>query len=80
MGAYAPSLAVSFGYDRLKANAMISIGAWILIITNVSWGIIADKTRLRGLMVFLGLLFLWGLTVSGFSCPSMDSFFEARIC
>ncbi|KAK4245072.1 hypothetical protein C7999DRAFT_16732 [Corynascus novoguineensis] len=63
MASYAPSLAVSFGYDRLKANAMISIGAWILIITNVSWGIIADKTRLRGLMVFLGLLFLWGLTL-----------------
>lgn len=63
MVAYAPSLVVSFGYDRLKANAMISIGSWILILTNVAWGFIADKTRLRGLMVFLGVLFLWGLTV-----------------
>ncbi|KAL2154655.1 hypothetical protein VTH82DRAFT_3331 [Thermothelomyces myriococcoides] len=63
MVAYAPSLVVSFGYDRLKANAMISIGSWILILTNVAWGFIADKTRLRGLMVFLGVLFLWGLTL-----------------
>ncbi|KAL2165666.1 hypothetical protein VTG60DRAFT_4049 [Thermothelomyces hinnuleus] len=63
MGSYAPSLVVSFGYDRLKANAMVSIGSWILIVTNVAWGFIADKTRLRGLMVFLGVLFLWGLTL-----------------
>lgn len=63
MGAYAPTLVVSFGFDRLKSNAMMSIGAWILIVTNLLWGHIADKTKRRGLMVFLGVLILWGFTV-----------------
>ncbi|KAL2132613.1 hypothetical protein VTI74DRAFT_3603 [Chaetomium olivicolor] len=63
MGVYAPSLVVSFGFDRLKSNAMLSIGSWVLIVTNLAWGHIADKTRLRGLMVFLGVLILWGLTL-----------------
>ncbi|KAL2157990.1 hypothetical protein VTH06DRAFT_4799 [Thermothelomyces fergusii] len=63
MVAYAPSLVVSFGYDRLKANAMISIGLWLLVVTTLVWGFIADKTRLRGLMVFLAVLFLWGFTL-----------------
>lgn len=66
MGAYAPSLIVSFGFDRLKSNAMLSIGGWILIVTNLAWGHIADKTKLRGPMVFLGVMILWGLTVSFF--------------
>ncbi|AEO70550.1 uncharacterized protein THITE_2122161 [Thermothielavioides terrestris NRRL 8126] len=61
MGSYAPSLVVSFGYDRLKSNAMVSIGSWLLLVTNLAWGYIADKTKQRGLMVFLGVLILWGL-------------------
>lgn len=61
--AYAPSLVVSFGFDRLKSNAMMSIGAWILIFTNLAWGTIADKIKLRGPMVVLGVLLLWGFTV-----------------
>jgi hypothetical protein len=64
MGSYAPSLVVSFGFDRLKSNAMISIGAWVAIITNVSYGFIADKTKLRGLTVLVGCFIIWGLTVS----------------
>ncbi|KAH6853956.1 major facilitator superfamily domain-containing protein [Chaetomium sp. MPI-CAGE-AT-0009] len=63
MGAYAPSLVVSFGFDRLKSNAMVSIGSWCLIITNILWGTIADKTGRRGPLVFLGILILWGLTL-----------------
>ncbi|KAK4132811.1 MFS general substrate transporter, partial [Trichocladium antarcticum] len=63
MATYAPSLVVSFGFDRLKANAMMSIGAWFMVLTTVIWGIIADKTRRRGLMVFLGVLGFWGLTL-----------------
>ncbi|KAK4041457.1 hypothetical protein C8A01DRAFT_14796 [Parachaetomium inaequale] len=63
MGSYAPLLVVSFGFDRLKSNAMISIGAWVLIITNVAWGVIADKTKRRGLMVALGVFIFWGLTL-----------------
>jgi MFS family permease len=63
MGSYAPTLVTSFGFDRLKSNAMISIGSWVLIVTNLAWGFIAEKTGRRGLMVLLGILILWGLTV-----------------
>ncbi|KAK4152520.1 hypothetical protein C8A00DRAFT_34764 [Chaetomidium leptoderma] len=63
MGAYAPSLVVSFGFDRLKSNAMLSIGSWLLLLTNLAWGAIADKTKLRGPMVFLGVFLLWGFTI-----------------
>ncbi|KAK3905782.1 hypothetical protein C8A05DRAFT_30412 [Staphylotrichum tortipilum] len=63
MGAYAPLLVVSFGFDRLKSNAMLSIGAWALIVTNLLWGWAAAKTGQRGLMVFLGVLILWGFTI-----------------
>lgn len=64
MGSYAPTLVVSFGFDRLKSNAMLSIGGWILLVTNLVWGFGAEKTKLRGPWVFLGVLILWGLTVS----------------
>jgi hypothetical protein len=64
MGAYAPSLVVSFGFDRLKSNAMTSVGAWCLLVTNIIWGTVADRLRLRGAMVFLGLLVFWGFTAS----------------
>ena len=63
MGAYAPLMVISFGFDRLKSNAMLSIGAWFLLLTNILWGFVADKTKLRGPMVLLGVLILWGLTV-----------------
>lgn len=68
LGSYAPSLVVSFGFDRLKSNAMMSIGAWIMLFTNLLWGFLADKTKRRGMMVFIGLLLLWGLIVRTF-CP-----------
>ncbi|KAK0751655.1 alternative sulfate transporter [Schizothecium vesticola] len=57
---YAPSLVVSFGFDRLQANAMTSIGAWILLVTNITWGTVSDRIGARGPMVTLGLLLLWG--------------------
>ncbi|KJR89056.1 transporter [Sporothrix schenckii 1099-18] len=60
MMSYAPTLVASFGYPKLKANAMTSIGAWMLLITNVSWGFISDRYGRRGLMVFLGMLIYWG--------------------
>ncbi|KAK0632608.1 major facilitator superfamily domain-containing protein [Immersiella caudata] len=61
--AYAPSLVVSFGFDRLRANAMTSIGAWILLVTNIAWGMISDRIGKRGPMVTLGLLLFWGATL-----------------
>ncbi|KAJ3957463.1 hypothetical protein N0V92_005963 [Colletotrichum tropicale] len=63
LSSYAPSLVASMGYDRLQANAMVSIGAWILIPVNLFWGWIADKTRVRGPWVFLGLLIFWGFNL-----------------
>ncbi|KAL2271333.1 hypothetical protein VTJ83DRAFT_704 [Remersonia thermophila] len=63
MGSYAPSLVVSFGYDRLKSNAMLSIGSWILFILNLVWGYAADKTGRRGPMVLLGVFCFWGFTL-----------------
>ena len=63
MGSYAPLLVVSFGFDRLKSNAMLSIGAWALLVTNLVWGYTAAKTGQRGLMVLLGVMLLWGFTV-----------------
>ncbi len=66
IGSYAPLMVVSFGFERLKSNAMLSIGTWFLVLTNVLWGFVADKTNLRGPMVFLGVLILWALMVRRF--------------
>lgn len=64
MMSYAPSLVVSFGFDRLQANAMTSIGAWILLVTNVTWGTVSDRIGVRGPMVTLGVLLLWGTALA----------------
>lgn len=61
---YAPSLVVSFGFDRLQANAMTSIGAWILLVTNVTWGTVSDRIGVRGPMVTLGLVILWATALA----------------
>ncbi|KAL0931547.1 alternative sulfate transporter [Colletotrichum truncatum] len=63
LSSYAPSLVASMGYDRLQSNAMVSIGAWILIPVNLFWGWIADKTKVRGPWVFLGLFIFWGFNL-----------------
>lgn len=38
---YAPSIVASFGYDRLAANAMTSIGNWISVFLLIVAGIAA---------------------------------------
>jgi hypothetical protein len=38
MSSYSPSLVKSFGYERLKSNALVSIGSWALVVTNLLWG------------------------------------------
>ncbi|KAL2125017.1 hypothetical protein VTJ04DRAFT_1382 [Mycothermus thermophilus] len=63
LGAYAPSLVVSFGFDRLKSNAMISIGSWITFLMNIVFGFGADWTGYRGLWVLGGVLLSWGFTL-----------------
>ncbi|KAH7008519.1 major facilitator superfamily domain-containing protein [Ilyonectria destructans] len=63
MGSYAPTLVSSFGYERLKSNALVSIGYWILLVVNIVWGTVADKIRLRGPMVSFGLVIFWCFTL-----------------
>ncbi|KAF2815415.1 MFS general substrate transporter [Mytilinidion resinicola] len=56
MTSYAPTLVTSFGYGRLKSNAITSIGMWILTVLAVLWGVMADKFHRRGPLVFGGIV------------------------
>lgn len=41
MWSYAPTLINSFGYPRLKSNALVSVGQWLQLVLNVLWGMAA---------------------------------------
>lgn len=41
MWSYALTLVKSFGYERLRSNALVSVGQWIQLVLNVTWGITA---------------------------------------
>lgn len=58
MSSYAPSLVKGFGYDRIKSNAITSIGHWCLAVNLIVWGVSADRLKKRGPLVSLGI-FLW---------------------
>ncbi|KAK8148908.1 hypothetical protein G3M48_008798 [Beauveria asiatica] len=58
LGTYQPSIIASYGYDRLQANALASVGNWIVIVLSLSFGWIADKTGKRGGLILVGAL--WG--------------------
>ncbi|KAG7149737.1 MFS transporter prlL like protein [Verticillium longisporum] len=66
-GSYAPSLATGMGYDRLESNALISISYWMLLFSILFWGWAADRTRIRGLWVILGLVIFWALNIGSWS-------------
>ncbi|KAH7207358.1 MFS transporter [Fusarium oxysporum] len=53
LGTYQPSIIASYGYDRLQANALSSVGGWIVIVLNLSFGWIADKIQRRGFLILL---------------------------
>lgn len=53
LGTYQPSIIAGYGYDRLQANALSSVGSWIVLVLNVSLGWIADKTQKRGLLILI---------------------------
>ncbi|KAL1984909.1 hypothetical protein VTN96DRAFT_8568 [Rasamsonia emersonii] len=59
MWSYAPTLINSFGYPRLKSNALVSVGQWLQLVLNVLWGMAADKLGKRGPMVVSGMLLWW---------------------
>ncbi|EEU44840.1 uncharacterized protein NECHADRAFT_96352 [Fusarium vanettenii 77-13-4] len=63
MGSYSPTLVRSFGYERLTSNALVSIGGWILIISNLLWGYLGDKLRMRGPLVTLGIFIFWAFVI-----------------
>ncbi|KAM0434053.1 hypothetical protein ACHAPT_003998 [Fusarium lateritium] len=63
MGSYSPTLVRSFGYERLKSNALVSIGGWILILSNLLWGFLGDKLRMRGPLVTLGVFIFWAFAI-----------------
>ncbi|KAE9376566.1 MFS transporter [Stipitochalara longipes BDJ] len=60
---YAPTLVGSFGYPRLQSNALVSVGGWLLLVVNVFWGWVADKTQKRGYVVLAGLSIWWGFAL-----------------
>ncbi|KAG4259423.1 hypothetical protein FPRO04_03515 [Fusarium proliferatum] len=64
MGSYSPSLVKSFGYERLKSNALVSIGSWALVVTNLLWGYLGDKLQMRGPLVALGIFMFWAFTIA----------------
>ncbi|KAM3497684.1 hypothetical protein MY10362_008977 [Beauveria mimosiformis] len=53
LGTYQPSIIASYGYDRLQANALASVGNWIVIVLSLSFGWIADKTGKRGGLILV---------------------------
>jgi len=70
LSSYAPTLVASYGYDRLKSNAMVSIGAWCLLLTNVTWGFIAYGVRLPSVGLHADYLIATRRSVAVRSCLS----------
>ncbi|KAL1302327.1 hypothetical protein AAFC00_002737 [Neodothiora populina] len=60
---YGPTLVKSFGYGRLRSNALSSVGPWIQIVLNFLSGYLADKTNRRGFVNLGGLSLWWGFTL-----------------
>ncbi|CAI6043051.1 unnamed protein product [Clonostachys chloroleuca] len=54
LASFGPSIVASYGYKAIEANAMNSIGYWILIPVTLFWGWAADKWGKRGPMVMVG--------------------------
>ncbi|EON98495.1 putative alternative sulfate transporter protein [Phaeoacremonium minimum UCRPA7] len=61
---YAPSIVASFGYDRLAANAMTSIGNWISVFLLIVAGVAADKWGRRGFIVLIAVTIEFIFTVA----------------
>lgn len=64
LGSYGPSIIASYGYGRLQANALSSIGGWATIVLALTWGYLADKTRRRGILVLISVTFGFIFSVS----------------
>ncbi|KAM0343595.1 hypothetical protein ACHAPU_008346 [Fusarium lateritium] len=64
MGSYSPTLVRSFGYGRLESNALVSIGSWASVFTNLLWGYLGDKLQMRGPLVTLGMFMFWVFVIA----------------
>lgn len=60
---FAPSIVASYGYGRLRSNAMVSIGHWMVMLVTLAWGWISDTWGRRGPMVFIGISISWVFVV-----------------
>jgi MFS family permease len=67
LGTYQPSIIASYGYDRLQANALSSVGSWIVIVLSLSFGWIADATHRRGGLILLATVLSFAFCVSSSS-------------
>ncbi|KAH7098810.1 alternative sulfate transporter [Auriculariales sp. MPI-PUGE-AT-0066] len=56
---YAPTIVNSFGFDRLRSNALASIGPWILIPVSVTFSVISDKFKFRAQTTTAALTAHW---------------------
>jgi len=63
---YAPTLVASFGFERLRSNALTSVGGWIVLCVCVICGFIADKINKRGLIVLGLILGFWAFSLGSF--------------
>ncbi|KAM0433397.1 hypothetical protein ACHAPT_004275 [Fusarium lateritium] len=70
---YAPTIVGSFGYDRLEANALVSVGQWISVFLIILAAFAADKTGRRGLVVLFGVLCQWTFMVAFRGLPDDSS-------
>lgn len=57
--AYGPRFVGEWGFGRLRANAMMSIGPSVGLFLTIAWGILADKFGYRGLVAFAGMSIWW---------------------
>lgn len=60
---YAPTLVSSFGFAKLRSNALVSVGSWIQVVLSVLVGYISDRTSQRGLLMLIPLIFYWGFSI-----------------
>uniref|UniRef100_A0A8H7N2U3 Major facilitator superfamily (MFS) profile domain-containing protein n=1 Tax=Bionectria ochroleuca TaxID=29856 RepID=A0A8H7N2U3_BIOOC len=59
ISSYGPTIINSFGYERLTSNALNSVGSWIQLFLNPAFGYLADRLRMRGLSMMIGLGMWW---------------------
>ncbi|KAK0671294.1 hypothetical protein QBC41DRAFT_386394 [Cercophora samala] len=58
---YTPSIIMSFGFDRITANALAAVGASLAPLVAFTLATISDATNKRGSTVVTGQLCRWGL-------------------